>query len=183
MPAFISTAREANERNAAAALKTLCAAEFDFRANDRDGNGVNDFWTGDVAGLYRIRPEGSNEPIKLIDNSLAAADAWPRKDLPLHRIELSVSPLRPKAGYLYCALTSDDAGQPYRQDTKGKNSLGAFHNPAKFAFCAYPERYPARGRQTYLVNEEGCVYRKDTGGKPVTRWPADPRAEGWQSLD
>jgi glycine cleavage system regulatory protein len=36
----------------AIALKSLASAESDFRANDRDWNHINDFWTGDVKQLY-----------------------------------------------------------------------------------------------------------------------------------
>jgi hypothetical protein len=44
--------RSRNERSASAALKERAVAEADLRANDRDRNGVNDFWTADVQGLY-----------------------------------------------------------------------------------------------------------------------------------
>jgi len=37
-----------------ASLKNMESAEADFRANDRDWNHANDFWTGDVAGLYAM---------------------------------------------------------------------------------------------------------------------------------
>lgn len=40
-----------SERTGLASLKTIAAAEEDFRTNDRDGNGIADYWTADVAGL------------------------------------------------------------------------------------------------------------------------------------
>ncbi|HVR83252.1 MAG TPA: type II secretion system protein, partial [Planctomycetota bacterium] len=52
IPGLLSSQRASNERNASTSLKTLTSAEADFRANDRDWNHVNDFWTGDVKGLY-----------------------------------------------------------------------------------------------------------------------------------
>ena len=71
------------ERNASTSLKTLSSAEADFRANDRDWNHVNDFWTGDVKGLYTMTSSavrgnggGTTDPaIKLIELSVASADA------------------------------------------------------------------------------------------------------------
>ena len=35
-------------------LRTQTVAEADFRANDRDWDHVNDFWTVDVKGLYTM---------------------------------------------------------------------------------------------------------------------------------
>lgn len=65
---------ESNERAASAALKTLATAEADYRSNDRDGNEINDYWTGDVAGLYRNQ-------LRLIPRESAEADARPLNPL------------------------------------------------------------------------------------------------------
>src|SRR5436190_13328249 len=54
IPGLLSSQRASNERNASTSLKTLSSAEADFRANDRDWNHVNDFWTANVAGLYTM---------------------------------------------------------------------------------------------------------------------------------
>src|SRR6516165_7868464 len=54
IPGLLSSQRASNERNASTSLKTITAAQADFRANDRDGNHVNDFWTADVKGLYTM---------------------------------------------------------------------------------------------------------------------------------
>ena len=83
IPGLLSSQRASNERNASTSLKTLTSAEADFRANDRDGNKVNDFWTANVAGLYTMTSaaltgnSGSTTDtcIKLIDLSIASADA------------------------------------------------------------------------------------------------------------
>src|SRR5258706_2070588 len=58
-------------------LKCLCAAQADFRDNDRDGDGMNQFWRGDVAGLYTLVPKNARptlDAIKLIEISVASAD-------------------------------------------------------------------------------------------------------------
>jgi len=64
IPGLISSRRASNERIASTTLKTFTSAEADFRANDRDMNHVNDFWTGmspasTTSGLPGPRP-GSN---------------------------------------------------------------------------------------------------------------------------
>src|SRR6188508_3146890 len=82
IPGLLSSRRASNERTASTSLKTLSSAEADFRANDRDWNHVNDFWTGDVKGLYTmtsadVRGAGispNDPPIKLIEMEVAAAD-------------------------------------------------------------------------------------------------------------
>src|SRR5712671_4146864 len=83
IPGLLSSQRASNERNASTSLKTLTSAQADFRANDRDGNKVNDFWTANVAGLYTMtsaavigNSNSSTDPaIKLIELSIASADA------------------------------------------------------------------------------------------------------------
>ena len=39
----------------------LASAEADFRANDRDGKGKNDFWRNDIAGLFTVCPPGTSK--------------------------------------------------------------------------------------------------------------------------
>src|ERR1041384_2779335 len=80
---LLSSQRASNERNASTSLKTLSSAEADFRANDRDWNHVNDFWTANVAGLYTMTSSAvtgntanstTDPSIKLIELSVASAD-------------------------------------------------------------------------------------------------------------
>jgi type II secretory pathway pseudopilin PulG len=54
VPGLVSSQRASNERERVTNLRILVSAEADFRANDRDGNGVNDFWTADVKGLHTM---------------------------------------------------------------------------------------------------------------------------------
>jgi type II secretory pathway pseudopilin PulG len=79
VPGLLSSNRASNEREAVTALKTLAAAEADFRTNDRDKNRVNDFWTADVKGLFTMTPAAELEkgdrpkhlPLELISRSVA----------------------------------------------------------------------------------------------------------------
>src|SRR6185295_6127084 len=85
VPGLLSSERASHERSASTLLKVLTSAQADFRANDRDGNHVNDFWTADVKGLYTMTSAEipgagktpKDAPLKLIDLSVATADADP----------------------------------------------------------------------------------------------------------
>jgi len=79
-PGYLNWALPNNERNAAGSLKSLVMAQVDFHQNDRDENGVNDFWRVDVRGLYALDPSGKSNPIKLIEQPIARADAMTATD-------------------------------------------------------------------------------------------------------
>src|SRR5437762_1996555 len=119
IPGFLSSRRASNERSASTALKTLSSAEADFRANDRDANGMNDFWTGDISCLYSLTINGRE--LRLIERSIAEADTCPIRGL--------CWPYRPREGYFYAALEADDSvkgtsDEHYFQDTGGNRPMG-----------------------------------------------------------
>jgi len=165
VPGLMSSQRASNERAASTTLKTLSAAEADFRANDRDANGVNDFWTGDVSGLYSLKVK--DRELRLLERAVAEADSCPIRGL--------CWPYRPKQGYFFTAMEADDSenGVSYFQNTGGNRPMGDVHNLERFAFCAFAE---SRGRGTYsfIMNQNNTVYRSRRGGH-VTRWPDDPK--------
>jgi hypothetical protein len=169
-----SAAMAANERSASLSLKTLATAEADFRANDRDGNGLRDFWVGDVSGLFRYT--ANNREIKLIEKALAEADASPLK------IQ-NLSPLKreqpaPKSGYLFAAI----AKYVEKEKTESYHS-GGFRNIHKFGFAAYPVEYGKSGRHTFVVSESNTVWKKDLGGTPPEVFPESPAKEEWEKVD
>lgn len=143
-------------------LQTLVTAQADYRANDRDGNGVADFWHEDVSGLYALKnPQGFG--IKLIEISVAAADAHPATDIEM------LTQLGPKAGYLYKILRPPDESD--------------WWDPDAFAFCTYPDVYGSSGTFTWIIGIDNVLYRKDLGrGGGVDVYPADPTAEGWEKV-
>ncbi len=164
----------ANERNASASLKTVATAETDFRSNDRDENRVNDFWVGDVSGLYRCK--ASYGPIKLIDPAIADADAAPLKMKEL--ADPAVDKPRPKAGYLFVVIRKyEEGGKVHSYDSGNRRAKSVF------GFAAYPAEYPKTGKHTFIICEGCTVFRKDTGGKPPEVFPEDPSKTGWQPLD
>lgn len=167
----------ANEAEAVRALRKLAVAEADFRENDRDRNGVKDFWTGDVSCLHRLHVDGV--AIDVIDRELAAADHRPRPPGD-ESGRVGVQLLRQAwRGYWFSALEVDGAGGSYLVDTDGNESR--VHHLSAFAICATPDSRGS-GQYTILINEQGHLWRKDTGGEPVRSWPADPEKEGWSKV-
>jgi hypothetical protein len=172
VPGLQSSNRASNEREASTALKTLAAAEADFRTNDRDKNRINDFWTADVKGLYTITPASEPEkgdrpkplPLALIPRQVAAADAdaafYPAGDrnLPLSQF---ASPA-PSVGYWYLALLTDHSATGpemiYQQDTGGKPPMGSVHHLSRFGFTAFPDSL-SRGKHLFIINENGTIFR------------------------
>ncbi len=175
IPQWEASRRVSNEREAATALKTITSAEADFRANDRDGNGVNDFWTADLKGLHTmtrasIRGAGrvwDDPPIALIPLQVAAADADPTfhpaggENVPLDRF----SPSAPWRGHWFVALDADlslaqeDADRVYRADTGGSPPMGRVHHPTKFGFVAVPDS-PRQGKYVFMINENNSLFRR-----------------------
>jgi general secretion pathway protein G len=159
-----------DERLAAAALKSLTSAQADFRANDRDNNHVNDFWTGDVAGLYTMVPRGSKQMIKLIELDLAAADGAPLDEEALAKL----AERQPKAGYWFRAMQKDNSQNPPAEYLQATTPGGAkTYNTSMFGFVAYPAEYGVTGVRTYIVNENNTLFWKDTQGEAVLEWPDD----------
>ena len=161
----------ANETLAARALKLIAAAEVDFRSGDRDGNGVNDFWTGDLAGLHLLTRKGERFALRLIDVTLASADAAP---LPRENGATPAPPL-PERGYWFRALKKDRSVRPpedYAADTSDTGGPKTY-NRNRFGFVAYPAEYGVSGMRTLIINEAMSVLGKDVQGEPVDDWPDD----------
>jgi type II secretory pathway pseudopilin PulG len=178
IPGLLSSRRASNERSASTALKTLSSAEADFRANDRDWNHVNDFWTADVKGLYtmtsaEVRGAGiapKDPAIKLIELEVAAADADGAfvpaggENMPLGSFALPSA----REGYWYAALVTDlsTAGtveMTYKTDTGGTPRMGPVHNTSKFGFVAFPDTNGS-GKYVFRVNENNTIFREATTG-------------------
>ncbi|MHC4608572.1 MAG: DUF2950 family protein, partial [Planctomycetota bacterium] len=165
-----------NEKAAETGVKALATAEVYYRNNDLDGDGIKAYWMGDVRGLH-TNPGMDAKMIALIPANLAGADADPGPSPVL----LESPQPQPKNGYWFIVMQLDPDGNPYPQDLNNDGRI--CESEHRFAFCAYPADYPDSGRQTFIVNEEGTVWRKDTGGARVIQWPAKPAIEGWMTAD
>jgi hypothetical protein len=71
----------------------------------------------------------------------------------------ATGPATAKAGYYFVDIKYDD----YSTDC---------------GLCAVPARYGRSGLNTFIIDITGTVYKKDTGGRPVTRYP-DTAKDGW----
>ena len=206
IPGIMRSQRSAHERSALTALKTLIVAEFDFQGNDRDENGVRDFWTGDVAGLFCITscsvPGNAEQPIKLLDLGYAGSDSNPLADGDAggeyRGIDNFITHAH-KAGYWVTAMDADAYGDSYRMDTAGKVAMGNVHNSSRFAFLTFPESIKSTGQFAGIVSEEGAVLKRLLGVEikpsnanppgPVTdldyiNWPSDSDLKSyWSKLD
>ena len=147
----------------------IAVAERDYKAKDLDKNGINDFWTADLSGLYE---KG------LRDIDVAHADA-----APLHPLVATPVPI---VGYLFVAMKrtnqSDAFGAkfPVKTDVTGNTD----HHLNTWAFCAYPAEYDWRHKHTYIFNEKAKIYRIDNCGEPVTEWPPGKQlTERWEKFD
>ncbi len=175
IPGLLQAQRASNERNASASLKTMATAEADFRANDRDNNRAQDYWTHDVSGLYTLTPYGlSGAPataarIKLIDISIASADtdaaqafatasasSWGTTSVTL------IQPSSAKAAYWYFAMDQDlgtGVSADYRQADTIATANTSHKNTSIFGFGAYPDSMGS-GRNMFIVNENNTVFRR-----------------------
>jgi hypothetical protein len=132
------------ERSPVTSLKTLGTAQADFRANDRDGDKIAQFWRADVAGLYALVPKGG-EAIKLIELSVAAADDRPVMDMSKYALKA------PKNGYWFRAI------RHVEEDPKAPD-------PDRFAYCAFPDT-PSAGKWIYIIDEDNMIYRAEAQGR------------------
>ena len=168
-----------NEQHASEAIRKIQEAVVAFRKDDADGNQVQDYWTADVTGLHTYG---------VLPKELAEADAAPLKPL--------VPTPKPYHGYYFIALEGDDTVMPpnevvnydpppraYRKVTDQKGEK--VHNYSYYGFCAYPAEYGKSGKQTFVVYEEGTVYKFDAKGEVTKLLPRGiVRPEvGWSKAD
>lgn len=153
--------RPNHERVAYGMLVKIVKGQQKLHGQDLDGNRMRDYWTLDAAGLTQFG---------LLDRLTAQADAARAKDY-----EGISGPPVPNSGYFVIAMERDPFGGPYALTPRHN----ATSNPKHFGFCAYPAAYGPGTRNTYIVNESGRVWSKDTGGRAVRQFPADPLKEGW----
>ena len=210
IPGLISSQRSSHERNSSTSLRTICVAEADFKANDRDSNKINDYWTADVKGLYTLtslQAPGNaggtvDPPLRLIDLSIAAADAdgvtvpagGENMDVTMFGVQAT------KGGYWYSVLILDGnatGGEAtYKQDTGGDLPMGSVHNLTRYGFITFPDA-TSYGKYVFIVNENAAVYRSAIstnvrlgvatppgalGLHPTYRnWPDDANMKAWWS--
>lgn len=158
IPSLMGARTAANETAAVASLRAYAAAQNNYRRMDHDDDGVYEY-AHPYVKLYT--GEADEMPLMLIDDAFANASM----DAPPGGLTAA------KTGYLFHDLVGDEGGQDYDD---GKGNLVAGHG-----LCAVPETHNRTGRNTFVVNIQGTVFKKDTGGDPVNLFP-DVAAEGWE---
>lgn len=178
----------ANEDQAKSALRDIVNAQIKFHeaVKNLDGNDMEDFWTADVAGLYCLTNRQSSAPLELIGASIAAADAEPFAGRYEHKAVKyerdRIAKWEPYFGYRFRMMEKTHDGGSYRDDNEG-SGVKAKH-PWVWAACAVPDQYGKTGMITIIVSEKGILYKRDTKGKPVTRWPEEKELqESWVRVE
>lgn len=172
LPAMERTHGCGNDRFASGSLKTIGTAQADFRSNDRDGNGVHDFWTDDVYNLYAIRNQGQGDPIKLVEISVAMADVEP------HITSWSddrVGVFGDKGNYVFGAWQGPHTdGGAFRNETGGP--LGRRYHLNRFAFFAAPRELQERSERAFVIDEGNTMFQVLLPRSYETRRTLNPRA-------
>jgi prepilin-type N-terminal cleavage/methylation domain-containing protein len=177
IPGLLAAQRAANERAAAASAKCIATAQADFRSNDRNNDRAQNFWTGDIYGLFALCPStnGANVPagadiapermIKLIEPALASADGNVSGNTPGEEtVANAVGSLAPKSSYIVRAFGTYAQGagtSPYGV-AGGIAAWGANYNFGKFAVMAFPASYGS-GHQIFIMDETLTMFRADPG--------------------
>ena len=176
IPGLLAAQRSSNERNASASLKTVATAEADFRSNDRDNDRSQNYWVGNLYGLFALCPStnGSATPtganidptlmIKLVEPSLATADGnVAATTIGAVTVGAAVGTLSPKASYVYRSFAQYMTAAATNYATLGGISAwGSNFNFGKFGFMAFPTSYGA-GRQVFIMDESITIFRGDPG--------------------
>jgi len=89
--------------------------------------------------------------------------------------------MMPKNGYWFRALTKDRNGDKYQLDADKDGR--SWTNEKRWAVVAYPAVYNVTGDSTFLVGEDGAVWKKDTRGQAVDAFPKDPAKAGWKKAN
>jgi prepilin-type N-terminal cleavage/methylation domain-containing protein len=149
---LMSAVRRSQEKSASATLKQMASAQAVFRSGDSDQNGINDFYTNDIAGLYWIAPAGGLQ-VRLIEPAVAMADGDTRAagqwTAPSHSSSA-------KGGYWFQAM-------PSFESTLGVATAYGPRHTDKFGVIAYPNSYGSAGDWVFILSEDGTQWKKNPG--------------------
>lgn len=172
--------RNPYEMSTVLSLNDIIKAQYAFKTKDIDANNINDYWTGDLSGLYRINDK-DGQAIQLITAALARADLKPLPENMVNFLTKHVA-IEPACflGYYYCAMILNDSLTPF-----------SCFNKTEFGFLAIPELYGVTGKRSFICSQDGNIYSKEIPLKRISnikdvpeglrKWPEpDPISAGWQ---
>ncbi len=141
-----------NELSAIRVCQELVAAEKEYRSTQHNEYAQKIFSDeGQHDGLYwKVAAGEPQSPIGPLVASAVAEGYAPGRDS---------APPTPYRGYYYHILVRQGASAPggAKNYTVNGNMTGGF------AFVAYPANYRSSGVMTFIVGQDGVVYRKDLG--------------------
>ena len=168
IPSYLRARQLGAETSVLSDLKLLSSAQQVWRGMDLDGNGAQDYWTYDVAGLWGL-PGQDGAAIAQISPAIARADAAGSGRYP------GLGTPGPHAGFFFTIMATqaaDDGGGTY-QANRGKVNRGGMEyawatHPSRFAICAYPSIYGEGDARQHILDERGIIWARDTGSASPT---------------
>lgn len=147
----VKIAGQPREVNAIGCCRAFAEGNIMFHRNDWRGSGtVGVLEYAFPFTLLGTQPDGAGLPIELIDTAFLRA----------------TSPRRNKHGYFFVDMLAIGGVKINWVDD--------------YALCAIPAKYGGKTKRTFIINTNGTVFGKDTGGKPVFDYPANPVKAGWK---
>ncbi len=184
IPSILRSRISANQTSAVASLDTIFKMNTQFRSNDSDNNGENDYWAENVWALYGMKGPGGSR-IELFNKSLAESDYEGDNDAigtnPSSFSVDSFSSATPKSGYYVSMFagqtssgTSCGGGECFTSDgddnggslSCGSTSGDAYRNDNRFGVSAFPSLYNNTGTKAYAIDQGGDKFEID--GKAST---------------
>ncbi len=188
IPSILRSRISANQTSAIASLDAITKMNLQFRSNDLDQNGMNDFWVENVWGLFGMKG-GDQKPIQMIPVSLARSDYDAPGELTTidanaagFSMDTTMNSASPKSGYyvamfvgqtgsgVSCSFTSGGdcyAGGDASGGSTCNDASALYTNENRFSVSAFPSLYVSTGTMAYAVNETGNKFEiraKETSG-------------------
>ena len=155
-------------------LSSIYDAEFIYRNEDVDFNGLNDFWVGGLRGLYAVSGEVI---VPLIDDRIRYADFSPIGNTDKADPSDYRTKTKPFSFYYFKAMKYNVRNEPYN---KGNDK-----NEKEFAYIAIPI-FGKKDWYVFIVNQDGHIYRRNDSKIYTTeyivrdellKWPAENQIE------
>jgi len=163
-----ASARVAKAREMVETCSAFSAAQNVYARRDHDRDGLLEY-AASMRLLYESRPGAAD--LQLLSHQFVMAEGRP-SEVP-----------NPQRGYRYRVLTGQGdhalGGAFSYVDANGNMTQG-------FGFIAYPSHYVLSGRESFLVNHQGTIYKADLGRRTndivekLTMFDPDPKV--WQSF-
>jgi prepilin-type N-terminal cleavage/methylation domain-containing protein len=160
IPSLLRSRMAANETSAIAACKAFAESEEIYHRTDYDADGILEyslFIRGANSLVDRVAGDGQ---IGLLDDSFGAAEG-------------AAGFASPKAGYVFRILAAQGnnaVGGMRTYFARGNMTLG-------YALSTVPGAWDGTGRNSFMINNNGTIYQKDTGNSahqpffnPDTTW-------------